>query len=96
MSRVELEGGVVAKPLLEAQRRAALDAMLAVFPVLDFDPDCADGYRRIVEAVGFSRRRIVDRMIAATALVHGLTVITTNPKDFSDVPGLRLDVWAID
>ena len=96
VSRVELEGGITANPLFAAQRRASLDAMLAVFPVIAFDRDCADAYRRIVEAAGFSRRKVIDRMIAATALVHGLKVITTNGKDFADVPGLQVDVWPVE
>lgn len=95
VSRVELEGGVMAKPALAAKRRAALDAILAALPVFPFDADCAAAYRRIVEAAGFSRRKVIDRMIAATALVHGLTLITANDADFSDVPGLELDVWRL-
>lgn len=93
VTQVELEGGVRAKPDLAAKRRAALDALLATLPVLPFDADCAAAYRRIVEATGFSRRKVIDRMIAATALVHGLRVITLNGADFADVPGLDLEVW---
>lgn len=93
VSQVELEGGVVARPALTARRRAAVDLLLAVLPVLPFDSDCVAAYRRIVEAVGFSRREVVDRMIAATALVHDLTLITLNRRDFIDVPGLDLEIW---
>ena len=93
VSRVELEGGVVAKPALIARRRAALDLLLAALPVLDFDEICADAYRTIVEACGFSRPWTIDRMIAATALVHDLTLVTTNPRDFRDVPGLSIEEW---
>lgn len=32
-------------------------------------------------------------MIAATALVHGLVLITLNGRDFTDVPDLDLEVW---
>ena len=32
-------------------------------------------------------------MIAATALVEGLTLITTNGDDFRDVPELELVEW---
>jgi tRNA(fMet)-specific endonuclease VapC len=93
VTQIELEGGIQARPDLAARRRAALDAMLAALPVLPFDAACAAGYRRIVEAAGFSRRKIVDRMIAATALAHGLTLVTLNGADFADVPGLGLEVW---
>jgi tRNA(fMet)-specific endonuclease VapC len=93
VSQVELEGGVVARPALAAKRRAAVDILLAALPVLPFDAACVAAYRQIVEAAGFSRRKVIDRMIAATALVHGLSLITLNRRDFHDVPDLDLEVW---
>jgi tRNA(fMet)-specific endonuclease VapC len=93
VSHVELEGGIVRQPHLRAARRIAVDRMLMLFPVLPFDHSCVAAYRSIVEQTGFSRRQVIDRMIAATALVHGLGVVTTNPADFADVPGLDLEVW---
>jgi tRNA(fMet)-specific endonuclease VapC len=35
----------------------------------------------------------MDLLIAATALVHGLTVVTHNMHDFADIPGLRVQDW---
>lgn len=93
LTRVELEGGIYAKPQFAAQRRAAVDALLTFLPVLDFDFDMAEAYGTILQSTGFSRRKIIDRMIAATALVEGLTLITSNGDDFVDVPGLELLVW---
>ena len=34
-----------------------------------------------------------DILIAATALTHGLTVVTNNQKHFSRVPGLQIENW---
>jgi len=54
---------------------------------------------RIVEALSRARGAYsllfltLDRMIAAQALVHRATLITFNPDDFSDVPGLSLLAW---
>jgi predicted nucleic acid-binding protein len=93
VTRVELEGGVVRTPGQMAIRRSLLDAMLEGFPTVPFGDDDADAYRRIVEASGYSRRKILDRMIAAQALVHRATLVTMNSADFADVPGLQLDVW---
>jgi predicted nucleic acid-binding protein len=53
----------------------------------------ADAYRMIVEAAGYSRRKLLDRMIAAQALVHRAKLVTQNPNDFQDVPGLGLLAW---
>lgn len=91
ISWVELEGGVMAKPPLAARRRLALDAILQFLTVLDFDADCVAAYRRIVERTGFNRRKVIDRMIAATALMHDLPLATGNERDFRDIRGLRIE-----
>lgn len=93
VTRVELEGGIHARPEFAEQRRQAVDALLRELEVVDFDDEMAAAYGAIVARAGFSRRKIIDRMIAATALVNGLTLITCNPADFQDIPGLKLDVW---
>lgn len=93
ITRVELENGVYREPSQAAARRPRLDALLLTIPTLSFDESAADAYRTIVEAAGFSRRKILDRMIAAQALSHDATLITMNPADFADVPGLRLEAW---
>src|SRR6266568_1338104 len=51
--------------------------------------------RRIADRAGLLRRhvsrlRMPDALIAATALVHSLTLQTKNTRDFTGVPGLRL------
>ncbi len=93
VSRIELEGGVYRDPAQTSVRRPRLDAILAALPVLAFDDTAADAYRQIVESAGYSRRKILDRMIAAQALVHRATLVTRNATDFRDVPGLDLMVW---
>lgn len=93
VTRVELEGGVYRDPTLAAIRRPRLDAILAALPVLPFGEDAADAYRTILQAVGYSRRKVLDRMIAAQALVHQATLVTLNADDFRDVPALNLLAW---
>lgn len=93
ISRVELEGGVYRDPSQAALRRPRLDAILEALPVLAFDDAATDAYRDIVAVAGYSRRKLLDRMIAAQALVHHATLITLNPADFQDVPGLDWRGW---
>lgn len=93
VTRVELEGGLLRDPSQAALRQARLDAILASLQVHPFDDACAAAYRRIVGAAGYSRRKILDRMIAAQALVHDATLVTLNAADFGDIPGLKLLAW---
>ena len=93
VTRVELEGGVYRDPAQAAIRRARLDVVLAAIPTLAFDGAAADAYGSIVAHAGYSRRKLLDRMIAAQALVHRATLVTLNADGFSDVPGLRLLAW---
>lgn len=37
----------------------------------------------------------MDMLIAATALVHDLTLVTHNTQDYVNVPGLRLVDWIV-
>jgi predicted nucleic acid-binding protein len=93
VTRIELEGGVYREPTEAAVRRARLDVLLGALPVLAFDDAAADAYRFIIASTGYSRRKVVDRMIAAQALAHGAALATFNADDFKDVPGLQLLSW---
>lgn len=74
-------------------RRERLAALLEVVDVRPFDRRDADAYGRIISALGFSRRKVLDRMIAAQALVDNATLVTLNGDDFRDIPGLALQEW---
>lgn len=91
---VELEGGVVAAGVDRAKRRAALDAMYEQLDLLPFAAREAASYRRIVEQLGFSRPKIIDRMIAAQAIVADATLATLNPRDFRGIHGLTIEDWS--
>jgi predicted nucleic acid-binding protein len=93
ISRVELEGGVLRDASRAPERRARLDIMLAGLPVVAFEDQDADAYRLIVETAGYSRRKVLDRMIAAQALVRRATLVTLNEAAFRDVPGLSILAW---
>jgi tRNA(fMet)-specific endonuclease VapC len=93
VTRVELEGGVYRDAANADLRRARLDVVLKAIPSLAFDDTAAETYGKIVAAGGYSRRKLLDRMIAAHALVHRCTLITLNPDDFSDIAGLQILAW---
>lgn len=93
VTAVELEGGIWRSQSGVAERRAALDAIYEVFELLAFTDREAAAYGQIVEQLGFSRSKVIDRMIAATAIVVGRTLATLNPRDFQGIPGLTVEDW---
>lgn len=88
---VELEAGTIGP---EAEiRRAGLKFLTEQLEVRAFGLAEASAYGRIVAACGYSRRKVLDRMIAAQAIVMGVGIITLNGADFRDIPGLDLVEW---
>lgn len=71
-------------------QQEVLDAFIRVIPIVDFDEAAARSYA----ALPFKRARF-DRLLAAHALSIGVTVITNNEADFSDVPGLMVENWTL-
>jgi len=94
VTRVELEGGVYRDPALTLILRPRVDLLLEELEELPFTASEAAVYGRIVEQCGYSRAKLVDRMIAATAIVASATLITLNPRDFRDIPGLAIEDWS--
>lgn len=65
-----------------------LAVMVEEIPVMPFDEKAARAYAKIS-----FKRASYDRLIAAHALSLGLTVVTDNIADFTDVPGLKVESW---
>lgn len=93
ITQVELEGGVYREPADTAARRLRLDKLLTILKVLPFDESTAAIYGEIVRDAGYSRRKLLDRMIAAHALALSIPLATRNADDFSDIPGLKIELW---
>lgn len=66
-----------------------LEAFIKAIPLLPFDEAAAREYAKLP----FKRARF-DRLLAAHALSIGAAVVTNNPDDFADVPGLAVENWA--
>ena len=93
ITRVELENGVYRDPKWSGVRRAALDQMLSFVEILPFAADEIAQYGAIAGAVVYSRRKVSDRMTAATALAQEIPLATFNGRDFRDIPNLELIAW---
>ncbi|MBV9510500.1 MAG: PIN domain-containing protein [Caulobacteraceae bacterium] len=93
VSQIELEGGVYRDPKQVSLRRPRVDVILQTIPVLSFDEAAALAYRTILETAGYSRRKLLDRMIAAQALVHRAKLVTLNAAGFQDIAGLEVLAW---
>lgn len=94
VSRGELEFGL----LRRAVRRDTAERMrglLQQIPTLTLPPGAADHYAAARHELERSGQPIGsnDLWIAAHALAHDLTVVTGNTREFTRVPGLRVENW---
>lgn len=72
---------------LDAQEQQYLEAFFRLARVLPLSQDVLD------QAVTLRQQRkmsLGDALVASTALVHGLTLVTRNVADFRWIPGLSL------
>lgn len=72
-----------------------LMALLSDMTILDLDHEVARQFGQLRGSM-LDRGQVVpgmDLLIAATALVHGLVMVTHNTRHFSTIPGLRVEDW---
>lgn len=78
----------------ESAARAKLDAFLAAVPIAPFTEAIARRCARLRTDLRRQRKRVhpraLDLLTAATALEHGLTLVTRNLADYEDIPELSL------
>lgn len=72
-----------------------LDAFFAPLTSLPFDDRAAEQYGLLRAQLTAAGTPIGpnDLMIASSALAHDLVLVTRNDREFSRVPGLRLERW---
>ncbi|MCJ7748098.1 MAG: type II toxin-antitoxin system VapC family toxin [Desulfobacterales bacterium] len=71
--------------------------LLEIIQVVPFDIECAKIFGTIkskLRSLGKPTGE-VDALIAATAMVHEATLVTTNKKHFENIEGLKIEVWPI-
>lgn len=86
VTRLEVHAGMV------AEERHVTQKLLSRFITYDLDSDVAD---RAGDLIGERRAQgialsVPDAIIAATAMIHGLTLVTLNRSHFEAIPGLSL------
>ena len=97
----QFTSAVVAGELLAGAHRASSrdkwlarisEEVLPTLVVLPFDLACARAYGELRAHLADVGRPVgdADAMIGATALVHGLTLVTANVRHFSVMPGLTV------
>ncbi len=91
----ELEYGV-AKSSAPERNKLALAEFMTPITVAPYDDGVAPLYGRIRTELEAQGKPIgpLDTMIAAHALALGLTLVTSNEREFRRVPGLHVENWA--
>lgn len=74
------------------ERRRALESLIHGFAVLPYDDQLARTWAELMAAGKRAGRvpNFADSWIAATALRHGLALVTHNAKHFQKVAGLKI------
>ncbi|HEX8523316.1 MAG TPA: type II toxin-antitoxin system VapC family toxin [Tepidisphaeraceae bacterium] len=78
-----------------ATRMAGLQSLLSDVHVLDVTAEVAHRFGQVNSQLSDSGKPApkLDLLIAATALVHDLSLVTHNTADYVNVPNLRLVDW---
>lgn len=71
-----------------------VETFLQGVTVAQFDEAAAVVYGDVIRQIGVKRKSF-DRLIGVQALSLGLTLVTSNGKDFADVPGLKVENWTV-
>ncbi len=74
---------------------AKVELFLSRLASLPFTPETAKRYGTLRASLEKAGKTIgpADLLIAATALEHGLTLITRSDREFGRIPGLAVEVW---
>ena len=95
ITELEVEYGIARNPKLPSAVAGAMRALLDAVTVLPFTREDARIAARLRATLATQGQPIgaYDVLIAATALRHGLIIVTANPREFSRVGGLAVEDW---
>ncbi len=91
--RLAISSVVLYEWLRGPRTRSDLDAQEALLPsehAVSFGPAEAAVAARLYKTVSKPRGREIDLAVAAAAIANGAAMLTLNPEDFRDLPGIRL------
>ena len=82
-------------PGVRARRAAFVEAILDRFPILALDLPTARAHARLWADLAAAGTLIGahDLWLAASCIVHRLSLVTANLRDFDRVPGLTVELW---
>ena len=86
----------IEKSLHREQNEVYWNRFFEPFQILDFDPSAAKEYGPIRTKLERAGQMIGERdcQIASIAKAHNLVVVTNNLKEFTRIPGLRVEDWS--
>ncbi|MGB7416466.1 MAG: type II toxin-antitoxin system VapC family toxin [Thermosynechococcaceae cyanobacterium] len=92
---MEVSYGLRLNPSRAVQIRPVIDRLLASITVLPFDVEEAQLAAQIRSTLKSAGKPIgaYDVLIAATALAHDLTIVTSNTREFHQISGLKTENW---
>jgi tRNA(fMet)-specific endonuclease VapC len=81
---------------MRARRSAYVEAILERFPLLQIELPTARTHARLWADLAAVGKPVGpnDLWLAATAITHGLILVTANVREFSRVPGLKVESWS--
>ena len=95
ISVMELRYGLLNNPQRANKIEPAITSLLNSVSILEFSEDDAEQAAQVRSILKKQGQPIgaYDILIAATALRHGLTMVTANQKEFDRVAGLQIQNW---
>ena len=83
------------QPEVRTKRAAFVEGILERFPLLPVELATARAHAQVWAELMTAGQMIgpPDLWLAATCIAHGLTMVTANVREFTRVPGLKVEVW---